>query len=176
MQPAREIAAPSSPRGSCEPGPPYFAWGCFRDFCLGPSEQSRRLGRLQPQSRLDGFAHHEFLDLAGDGHRKLVDEFDVARDLVVRDLALAEGAYLVGGQALAGPDADPGAQLLAVALVGDAENLHVLDLRMAIQEFLDLARIEVFAAADHQVLDAADDVAIAFVIDDGDIAGVHPAL
>ena len=33
-------------------------------------------------------AHHELLDLAGHGHREFVDEFDIARDLVVRDLAL----------------------------------------------------------------------------------------
>src|SRR3984893_7010343 len=46
---------------------------------------------------------------------------------------------------------------------------------MAIEEFLDLARIEVLAAADHHVLDAAGDVAIALGVDHGDIAGVHPA-
>src|SRR5690606_12787529 len=69
-----------------------------------------------------------------------------------------------------------GAQLLAIAVVGYAENLHVLDFRMTIQELLDLARIEVLAAADHHALDAADDVAIALVVDDGEVAGVHPAI
>src|SRR4029453_7578060 len=69
-----------------------------------------------------------------------------------------------------------GAEFLAVAVVGDAEHLDVLDLGVAIQEFLDLARIEIFAAADHHVLDAADDVAIALGIDDGEVAGVHPAI
>src|SRR3984957_15766962 len=136
---------------------------------------SRRLLRLQSQSRLDRFAHQEFLDLAGDRHRKFVDEFDVARNLVVRDLALTEGADFVGRQGFAGARPDPRAQLLAITVVGDAKNLHVLDLGMAIKEFLDLARIKVLAAADHHVLDTADDVAIAFLIDDGDIAGVHPA-
>ena len=47
---------------------------------------------------------------------------------------------------------------------------------MTIEEFLDLARVEVFAAADHHVLDAADNVAIAFVVDDREIASVHPAI
>ena len=47
---------------------------------------------------------------------------------------------------------------------------------MAVEELLDLARIEVLAAADHHVLDAADDVAIALVIDHGEIAGMHPAV
>jgi hypothetical protein len=46
---------------------------------------------------------------------------------------------------------------------------------MAVEEFLDLARIDVLAAADHHVLDAADDVAIALGVDGGEIAGVHPA-
>ena len=46
---------------------------------------------------------------------------------------------------------------------------------MAVEKFLDLARIEVLAAADHHVLDAADDVAVALGVDGGEIAGVHPA-
>src|SRR6266404_4352568 len=137
---------------------------------------SRSLWRLQPEPRLDRLAHQEFLDLAGNRHREFVDEFDVARDFVVRDLALAEAADLLGRQRLAGSRPDPGAELLAVAVVGDAENLYVLDLGMAVEKFLDLARVEVFAAADHHVLDAADDVAITVPVDGGDIAGVHPAV
>src|SRR5439155_1152521 len=83
----------------------------------------------------------EFLDFPGHRHREFVDEFDIARDLVVGDLAVAEGADLVGGQRFAGPGPDPGAELLAIAVVGDAEDLHVLDLGVAIEELLDLARI-----------------------------------
>src|SRR6188472_4250739 len=104
---------------------------------------SRRLRRFQPESRLDRVAHDEFLDLAGHRHRKLVDELNIARDLVVGDLAVAESSDLVGSQRLAGTGADPGAKVFAVAIVGDADKLHVLDLGMAIQEFFDLARIEV---------------------------------
>src|SRR5882724_7046518 len=47
---------------------------------------------------------------------------------------------------------------------------------MTIEEFLNFSRIKVLAAADHHVLDAADDVAIALGIDDGEVAGVHPAI
>src|SRR5882724_12974080 len=83
---------------------------------------SRRLCRLQAEPRLDRVAHHEFLDLAGNRHREFVDEFDVARDFVVRDLALAEAADLLGRQRLAGSRPDPGAELLAVAVVGDARS------------------------------------------------------
>ncbi len=136
---------------------------------------SGRLRPLQPELLLDHVAHDELLHLAGHGHRKLGDELDVARDLVVGDLSLAEGTHLLRGQRLAGLDANPGAQLLAIAVVGDAEHLGVLDLRMLVEILLDLARIEVLAAADHHVLDAADDVAVALVVDGGEIAGVHPA-
>ena len=90
---------------------------------------SRRLRRIQPQPRLDRIAHQELLDLAGHGHREFVDEFDIARDLVVGDLSVTEGADFIGRQRLARSRPDPGAELLAVAIVGDAEDLHVLDLR-----------------------------------------------
>src|SRR6266851_4935921 len=136
---------------------------------------SRRLCRLQSEPRLDRVAHHELLDLSSHRHRKFVDELDVARDLVVRDLAVTEVANLVGGQRLAGSRPDPCAELLAVTTVGDTEDLNIQDLRMTKQKFLDLARVEVLTAADHHVLDAADDVAITLGIDDRDIAGVHPA-
>src|SRR6266481_82696 len=136
---------------------------------------SRRLGRLQSEPRLDRLAHHELLDLSSDRHRKFVDELDVARDLVVRDLPVTEAANLVGRQRLAGSRPDPCAEFLAVTIVGDAEDLNIQDLWMTKEKFLDLARVEVLTAADHHVLDAADDVAVALRIDDGDIAGVHPA-
>src|SRR5258708_21992300 len=159
---------------------PFFLdavkWIASLRLAMTVANPSRRLRRLQPEPGLDRVTHDEFLDLAGDGHREFVDEFDVARDLVVRDLAMAEGADFLGRQRLAGSRPDPGAQLLAITIVGDAENLHVLNLRVTVQKFLDLARIEIFAAADHHVLDAADDVAVTFRVDHGDIAGVHPAI
>src|SRR5260370_21681507 len=47
---------------------------------------------------------------------------------------------------------------------------------MTIEKLLDLARVKVLAAADHHVLDAADDVAITLRVDHGDVAGMHPAI
>src|ERR1700743_2869187 len=79
----------------------------------------RGLCCLQSEPLLDRLAHQELLNLAGDGHREFVDEFDIARDLVVRDLALAEAADFVVGEGFAGPDLDPGAEFLAVPVVGD---------------------------------------------------------
>src|SRR4030095_10760544 len=46
---------------------------------------------------------------------------------------------------------------------------------MAVEELLDLAGIDVLAATDDHVLDAADDVAVALVVESGEITGVHPA-
>lgn len=102
-------------------------------------------GLLAPEPELLDrlFAHHELLDLAGDGHRELGHELDVARDLVVGDLALAELADLLGGRRLAVVQLDPGADLLAVARIGHADHLDVLDLGMLVQELRDLARIDV---------------------------------
>ncbi len=76
---------------------------------------------------------------------------------------------------LAGAQLDPCADFLAEFRVGHADDLHVLDLRVAEEIFLDLAREDVLTTADDHVLDAADDVAIALVIDGREIAGVHPA-
>src|SRR4051794_16691229 len=69
---------------------------------------------LQAQLALHGIADPEFLNLARHRHREGVNEADVARDLVMRDLAAAEGAHLLLGESLAGLADDPGAKLLAV--------------------------------------------------------------
>src|SRR5690349_729834 len=94
--------------------------------------------RLQAELADRLLAHHELLDLAGDGHREFRHEFDVARDLVVGDLALAELADLLGRGVLAVAQLDPSADLLAVLGIGHADHLHVLHLWMAVQELLDL--------------------------------------
>src|ERR1700730_7057610 len=108
-------------------------------------------GLLQAQTQLFDhlLAHQKFLDLAGDRHWKAIDEFDMARHLVVRDLPLAKGPDFLRGRGLAVAQADPGAELLAIAGIVDADHLDILDLRMAVEELLDLAWINILAAADH---------------------------
>src|SRR3984893_19111697 len=134
-------------------------------------------GLLQAQTQLFDhlLAHQEFLDLAGDRHWKAIDEFNIARHLVMRDLALAKGPDFLGGRGLAIVQADPGAELLAIPRVGHTDHLHILDLRVAVEKLLDLARIDVLAAADHHVLDPPDDVAVALGVYGREIAGLHPA-
>src|SRR6185503_14279405 len=51
---------------------------------------SRRLRFRETQFLARFFAHQIFLDLAGHRHRETVDKLNIARNLVMRDLALAE--------------------------------------------------------------------------------------
>src|SRR5205823_4659300 len=73
--------------------------------CLG----GRRL--LQAKSLDGGLAHLELLDLARDRHREVVDEHDVAWDLVVGQLAPAEVFDVLFGGDLAFTQPHPCAQL-----------------------------------------------------------------
>ena len=92
---------------------------------------SGRLLQAQPQLVDHLLAHQKFLDLAGDRHREAVDEFHIARDLVVGDLALKEGADFLMVAACRRA-AGSGAEFLAVARIRHADYLDVLDLGMAI--------------------------------------------
>jgi hypothetical protein len=46
-------------------------------------------------------ARHEFLNLTGQSHRKIIEKPHVGRDFVVRDLTLTESANIVDAGALA---------------------------------------------------------------------------
>src|SRR3954447_5801116 len=136
------------------------------------------LGRLdfhQPELLDRLLAQLELLDLAGHGHRELVHHLNVARRLVVGDPALAERGHRLAVQRGAAAGDDAGHQLLAVAGVGHAHDLDVGDVRVRHQELLDLARVDVLAAADDHVLDAPDDLQVALVVHLREVAGVHPA-
>src|SRR5579863_7081687 len=96
---------------------------------------SGRSSFFHPKLGSHVLAHDELLDLAGHRHRELVHKPDMPWHLVVRDLVAAELAHFLRGQRFTGPQLDPGAQFLAIALIRNAEHLHVLDLGMPIQEF-----------------------------------------
>src|SRR2546423_3573399 len=70
---------------------------------------------LQPELVDGRVAQLELLDLAGDGHRELVDEAHVARHLVVGDLAATPLAQVVLGAGDALAQDDERGELLAVA-------------------------------------------------------------
>src|SRR3954451_21993277 len=73
---------------SCAVGKQATAWA------LGSRRFDER--RLEAEVGDSGLAELELLDLAGDGHRELVDGDHVARHLVVSDPALTERAYGLG--------------------------------------------------------------------------------
>src|SRR5438132_14330436 len=106
---------------------------CLAASSTRPSLQkaASRGGDLAQAELLDRpLAELELLHLAGDGHRELVEEAHVARDLDVRDPAATGLAQLVLGDRRSRTDPHPRDQLLAEALVGHAADLDVLHVRM----------------------------------------------
>src|SRR5215471_2969947 len=120
---------------------------------------SRRSGGLRPCSLAEAelgdgdLPHPELLDLPRYGHRELGREPHVPGDLVGGNLPAAKVPDLVDRGRLAIAQADPRADLLAVLHVGHADHLHVADARMGVEKLLNLARIDVLAAADDHVLE-----------------------
>src|SRR5262249_42153206 len=113
---------------------------------------------LQPQLLDCCLAHLELLDLSGHGHRELVDELPVPRDLVAADPATAVRGQVVAGKRRALAESHPCHDLFAVLFTGHSEHLDVGDVRVAVEELLHLARVDVFATADDHVFDPPHDV------------------
>src|SRR5450432_2750289 len=96
------------------------------------------LGDLFEAGLPDGIlAHLVLLDLAADRHWPALDEADVARNLIVRDLAAAELTDVLIRRNAAVVKDDPGAQFFAVAFVRYADDLYVANCRVGIQIFFD---------------------------------------
>src|SRR5436190_22919109 len=93
----------------------------------------------------------------------------------MRDLVATKIAYFLRAGLHPGPQDDAGTQLLAIFRVGHPDTLHVLNLGMPVEKFLDLARIDVLAAADDHVFGAAHDAAVTFCVDGREVTAVHPA-
>src|SRR5690348_7933054 len=91
-------------------------------------------------------------DLPAWALRQVVHEPDDPWVLVGGDPLLDVLADLLRGQLLALVEHDRGADLLAPLVVGDAEHRRFADLRVLVENLLDLARIDVVTAADNQVL------------------------
>src|SRR2546421_2335543 len=160
-------------------GVPSSTHHCTSSRAFGPFDGSGRSGRvgrgrLDPQLGYGDLAHSELLDLAGDRHREVVGETDISRDLVVGDTTAAETPHVVLGHLGPRPNLDPGHDLLAEAGVRHADHLDVADVRMAVQELLDLPGVDVLPTPDDHVLDATHDADVAVAVHRGHVAGVHP--
>src|SRR5204862_78248 len=66
-------------------------------------------------------------DLAGGVARQLIEELDLARDLVAREVGLHQVLELVGVDRRPARDHDEGLQALAELLVLDADDRHLVD-------------------------------------------------
>ena len=70
---------------------------------------------------------------------------------------------------------DDGDDFLAEPVVWLADDGGLADAGVGEQDFLDLARVDVVPAADHQVLGPVDDEVEAVLVRVADVAGVQPA-
>ncbi len=92
------------------------------------------------------FPHFELLDLAGDRDGKLVHKHNIPRYLVVGNFSFAEILNVMLGHGLAGFRLYPCAEFFAILDVRDADNVHIGDLLVVVQELLDLPWVDVLTA------------------------------
>src|SRR5690349_24305623 len=103
-----------------------------------------------------GLAHVHLADLAACRHREVLDYAHVARDLVVGKLAAGVVPDIgCGHRPGAGTQPDPRHDLFAEPGVWYPDDLDVPDVRVGVEEFLDLARRDVLPAPDDHVLEPA---------------------
>src|SRR5204863_9750404 len=106
--------------------------------------------------------------------RKRVDDLPVPRDLVAGDSPTARRRETLGRRDQPVAQLDPGHGLLAVARIRDTDHLDLTDLWQAVEELLDLAGIDVLAAADDHVLDPPDDAQVSVAVHYCGITRTHP--
>src|SRR6266851_2190513 len=121
-------------------------------------------------------AEDELLDLAGGRHRELLHELPVAGGLVWRQLLSAEAEQLLRGWSLPGNRPNEGRHLLAPLRVGYPEHRRVGDRWVSVEQLLDLARVDVLAAADDHVLEAPLNAAVASCVHRAEVTSVQPSL
>src|SRR5216683_3142858 len=118
-------------------------------------------GLLQPQSRDGVLAQDKLLYFAAGRQRIGPDELEVARDLLMTDLALTILAQLLLGKFFSLSEDHHSQLFFAKELVGHAHDLHVSDLGMANQKLLDFAWEDVLAAANDHIFETTNGVDVA---------------
>src|SRR3954451_24987767 len=118
-----------------------FAWSVSGRLNL------RRVLKPQVDDRL--FPNLELLNFSRNGRRKTIHKLPVPRRLEMRERRAAELTQLVLRRLLGALEFDPSEHLLAPPRVRHADDLHLRHRWVLVQSLFDLARINVFAAADN---------------------------
>src|SRR5712691_4853510 len=144
---------------------------CSTLLGLGPAHRQRRdAARFRPFNQL------ALQDLAARGQRIFRHRDEILRHVIARQPGLVQ----MRQQFMclrAGPlvKYDRQAHLLAEPLIGDREGSNAGHGGMAHREVLDPGRVDVVAAADDQILFAADDFEATLIIEPSEIARHEPA-
>src|SRR5882724_53953 len=121
-------------------------------------------------------AQFELLDLAGSRQRHGVNDEPIARGLVRCEMLAHVIVQLVLVDDHARRRPNKRRYDFAPSLIRQSYDGDVADLGMAEQQLLELARVDVFAAANDHVLESSLDRAVAPFVHRSEIAGVQPAL
>ena len=138
---------------------------------------TRDAGPHRRDLRLLALRHRDLplQDLARRALRQLGHEPHVTRVLVGRDALLDECLQVLRRRVRTRLQRDGGADLLAQLGVRHCHDRRLGDGRVLVEHLLDLAGIDVVAAADDQVLLAIDDEEVAVLVDLREVTGVEPA-
>src|SRR5580704_831406 len=105
------------------------------------------------------------LDLTRRGERELRKQLETLRQLVGSDTVAQKGDEALERRRRAGARHQAQAVALAEPRIGNADDGGIEHLRMGVENFLDLAREELLAAAVDHLLQAPDDAEIAVGVD-----------
>src|SRR3954464_12781826 len=165
---AASVRTASREPGPCGRARPFARPSC--DSCSGVSVAMRSA----PHALGDLDVALE--DLARWALGQLVEEPQPARVLVGGHALLDEVAHVVLGRVLTVLEHHRGADLLPHLLVGHRDHGGLGHGGVLVEDLLDLARVDVVAAADDHVLLAVDDEEVAVLVDAGHVARVEPAV
>src|SRR3954451_16481751 len=115
-------------------------------------------------------------DLADRAARQLVDDFQESDSLRLAEPIVGPGANGFGVDGRAFASHDPRRRRLAPALGGNAGNRRFGNVGMLAQHRLEIARVEVEAAADDHVLAPIDEGQEAVIVEATDVARADEAL
>src|SRR5258708_22252507 len=118
---------------------------------------------------------HLAVDLVGAGPRQFVDEFDAPRVLIGRPVGDGELADVVETRLRMRAGDDKGDGDLASLLVRKRNHRRLLNLGMALQQFLHFTRIDILARADEHIVATTDEIVKPFLVPPHPLPAIIPA-